>query len=196
MSLRPCRFLSHGFSLVFVFACSSSTIYYDQKPVARFTYRAGPRVIEGKLEPVYTFEWRKPLTLSLDFAQSLENAERIKTVEVRLFAAGPSGEFTKEIALLKREVTVEYFDGKQSIKRTAPAGDIRSLIDAKMKEYKYRDTVVVLLKLDNVYDLTNHPDTLLQKIIIQWEDKPEEVFTSTLTKKEYSRSCISGRPYG
>lgn len=186
-------------STALLWGCSTTYYNYTQYPVNTYMYDNGIVPIKGELSPQY-FElgMLQPISLLLRFSHNLVRAENLKSIEVRLFTQDRSGQYTKEIPRAASEITVAYWNGKNEtrISRENYTGEFHSLIEPTMKNYPYRESHIVGFEVENEYTGLEHPEKIQQKIIIQWMDKPEEVFTSILTKTMHSKECISGRPFG
>ncbi len=181
-------------------ACSSSYSKYTLDKPPTYTYNNGRQNIDNQLSPLYfDLESGHPIQLSFIFSEALPRAEKLRSVEIKLFARrNDSDPYTREIPLKQSNLEAEYWNGKDIVKVAKDnfRGDFASLLDPSLKDYKYRDSNVVHFTLHNDYAEEDHPETLRQVIILHWMDREDQVFTTTLTKVTHSKSCVSGRPYG
>lgn len=181
--------------------CSSSYSQYKQEEIRAYTYSNGREEIKGEIAPLYfDLQTFKPIHLSFSYAQNFIRAKHLKSIEIKLFKQNRNTElFTEELVVSgKTNLTVEYWDGKDSIEISKESfqGDFHSLIGPSMNDYAYKDSSVIRFNLEGHFGRGTHPDKISQQIIIRWDDKTEDVYTNILTKKEYTKSCISGRPFG
>ncbi len=185
--------------LQLLIACSSSYSRYVPDAKQSYTYELGGRQVKLDLAPLhYDLEFGRPIRLSLRYAQSLAEGEKVRSVAVRLYRRGADGRPGEQLKLLRSRVEVEYWDGKRQVevKRDNFEGDLHTLIDPAMRELVYRGIHSVHFNISNDYESAGFPKNLVQQIEIVRTEGTPELFTNTLTKVTHSKSCVSGRPFG
>lgn len=186
-------------AVVSIVGCSSSYSRYTPEQKIVYRYKLGDRIINSDLDPLYydLEDWRK-ISLSLHFSEGLGRAGNLKSVHVQLFEKDPSGTYTREIPVTQSYAEVEYWNGTTSIKKRVDdlSVPLSSAFEPGLADYRFRDMHAFHVVLRNDYAVRGHPDSLQQRITIKWADRPDEVFVNHLKKTEFSKSCISGRPFG
>lgn len=180
----------------FLNGCSYSYYKYTQESKNIYNFSDGDHIIETNLTPlIYDIENTKEIKLSFRFSENLLKSQNLKSIDLRLYSK--EGQF-KEIPIVKSNMSVEYWNGKIIVKKTKAnySENLFLLIDDPMTEVKYKDSNIVNFILENTYSPETLPETLEQKIIIQWKNKEANIYTNILTKKKITKSFISGRPFG
>lgn len=183
-----------------LYGCSYSYYKYTQENENIYKFSNGLEMIESKLAPlIYDIENPKEIKLSFGFSENLIKAKNLKSIELKLFyKEGNDSKYIKEIPIIKSNINVEYWNEKTIVKKTKDnySEDLFLLIDDSMNDVKYKDSKIVRFVLENTYKTDTLPETLEQKIKIQWKDKEPTIYTNILTKKKITKDFISGRPFG
>lgn len=180
--------------------CSYSYYKYTQESTNIYKFSNGREIIDIKLAPlIYDIENPKEIKLSFGFSENLIKSQNLKSIELRLYSKETNeSKYLKEIPIIKSNMSVEYWNGKSIVKKTKEnySENLFLLIDDPMNEVKYKDSNIVSFNLENTYKTETLPETLEQKIIIQWKDKEPNTYTNILTKKKITKPFITGRPFG
>lgn len=188
-----------GFPLMV--ACSGTESLYVQPRPISYTFTNNGKAITNDLRPTYgILDKGEALELSFRFHENLVPAEKLDKVTVKLYTgAGTNGPFDREWPVARSQLAVEYWNGKDMVRREATNhdGDWAAFIDPAMARVSYRESKIVGFTLKQWHAPRAYPEAVLQVITLEWKDRPTEVRSNTLRKATRSKKAfVEGRPFG